>query len=167
MTRATLRESLLADDFDDVRAVVESLTDEFDLMEVALAAVKLAHEASGAAGDDEEEIPEITPRPSHDGGSRARVSGRDDRRGRGPSVGKTRIFVGAGRIGGIRPQDLVGAITGTSSLNGRDIGAIQIGDRFSLVEVPDSEADQVIAALRRTTLKGQKPTIRRERATAR
>ena len=48
LTRAALRESLLTDDgdLDRFRVVVETLTDEFDLVEVALAAVKLAHEAA-------------------------------------------------------------------------------------------------------------------------
>jgi ATP-dependent RNA helicase DeaD len=75
----------------------------------------------------------------------------------------TRVFVGVGRGSGIRPQDLVGAITGESNLSGRDIGSIEIADRFSLVEVPESAADDVIRALRGTTLKGRKATIRRER----
>ena len=48
LMRAALRESLLKDDdLDTFRAVVEPLGEEFDLFEVALAAVKLAHEASG------------------------------------------------------------------------------------------------------------------------
>ena len=76
--------------------------------------------------------------------------------------GTTRVFLGVGRSIGIRPQDLVGAITGESHLGGRDIGAIEIADRFSLVEVPESVADDVIAALRHTTIKGKKPTVRRE-----
>ncbi len=63
----------------------------------------------------------------------------------------------------MRPQDLVGAIAGESALNGRDIGAIEIADRFSLVEVPEAAADTVIAALRGTTIKGKRPTIRRDR----
>ena len=75
----------------------------------------------------------------------------------------TRLFVGAGRAAGIRPQDLVGAITGESSLSGRDIGAIEITDRFSLVEVPEGAVDEVIDTLRRTTLKGRRPVVRRER----
>ena len=41
-------------------------------------------------------------------------------------------------MNGIRPQDLVGAIANESDLSGRDIGAIEIGDRFSLVEVPEA-----------------------------
>jgi ATP-dependent RNA helicase DeaD len=78
-----------------------------------------------------------------------------------------RLFIGAGRNAGIRPQDLVGAITGESHLSGREIGAIEIADRFSLVEVPEPAADEVIAALRRSTIKGRKATVRREREWAR
>jgi ATP-dependent RNA helicase DeaD len=55
----------------------------------------------------------------------------------------------------------VGAITGETRLSGRDIGAIEIADRFSLVEVPDAAADEVVSALRATTLKGRKATVRR------
>jgi ATP-dependent RNA helicase DeaD len=77
----------------------------------------------------------------------------------------TRLYVGVGRSAGIRPQDLVGAIAGESRLNGRDIGAIEIADRVCLVVVPQAAADEVITALRRTTIKGRKPTIRRERYT--
>jgi ATP-dependent RNA helicase DeaD len=75
----------------------------------------------------------------------------------------TRLFVGLGRNAGVRPQDLVGAITGESSVSGREIGAIEIADRFSLVEVPDSAAEEVIMALRRSTIKKKKATVRRER----
>ncbi len=74
----------------------------------------------------------------------------------------TRLFFGVGRRSGIRPQDLVGAIANESRLSGRDIGAIEIADRFSLVEVPSSAADEVIEALRHSTIKGKKATVRRE-----
>ncbi len=73
----------------------------------------------------------------------------------------TRLFVGAGRSAGIRPQDLVGAIAGETRLSGRDIGAIEIADRFTLVEVPESAADEVVTALRASTIKGKKATVRR------
>src|SRR5690606_1333457 len=114
LTRAALQDSLMDDDdLDRFRVVVETLTDEFDVMEVALAAVKLAHEASGAAAD-EEEIPEIAVPPERRGrrepgragrdGGRSR-DGRDERRPRAASEGMTRLFVGAGRSARIRPQD--------------------------------------------------------------
>jgi ATP-dependent RNA helicase DeaD len=158
LTRAALRESLLEDDLERFRAVVETLTDEFDVMEIALAAVKLAHEASGA-GADEQEIPQASftaeekPRRPRDGGGK----------GRTPSVGMTRLYIGAGRAAGVRPQDIVGAIAGESRLSGREIGAIEIADRFSLVEVPEDAADEVIGALASSHIKGKKTTVRRER----
>jgi len=74
-----------------------------------------------------------------------------------------RLFVGLGRRAGIRPQDLVGAIAGESRVSGREIGAIEIADRFSLVEVPRSAAEEVITALRGSTIKGKKATVRRDR----
>ena len=78
-------------------------------------------------------------------------------------MGAHACSLGPRRSAGVRPQDLVGAIAGESRLTGRDIGAIEIADRFSLVEVPESAADEVIAALRASTIKARKPTIRRER----
>jgi ATP-dependent RNA helicase DeaD len=67
--------------------------------------------------------------------------------------------LGAAPVSG---QELLGAIIGESNLSGRQIGSIEIGDRFSLVEVPDAEADTVIRALRGTTIKRRKPPLRRE-----
>ena len=165
LTRGALRESLLEDDLETFRAVVEPLAEEFDLFEVALAAVKLAHETSGTT--DEEELPEAELRPADDRSGPRKASGRDQRRARPATAGTTRLFVGVGRASGVRPQDLVGAITGESRLSGKDIGAIEIADRFSLVEVPESAADDVIAALRQTSIKGRKATVRRERYPAR
>ncbi|MDQ2726663.1 MAG: DEAD/DEAH box helicase [Actinomycetota bacterium] len=159
LTRAAIRESILTDDLDGLRVVVESLADEFDVMEVALAAVKLAHDAGGAPAD-EEDIPQIAPKPEREPtGPRAGTT----RGPRGPSNGMTRLFVGAGREGGVRPQDLVGAITGESSLSGRQIGAIEIAQRFSLVEVPDGVADEVVDAMRGATIRGKRAAVRRER----
>jgi ATP-dependent RNA helicase DeaD len=159
LTRAALQESLLTNDLERFRVVVETLADEFDVMDVALAAVKLAHESLGGEAD-EEEIPEVAEVPGR------KIRGAEGRRGRAQTGGMTRVFLGVGRSIGIRPQHLVGAITGESHLTGRDVGAIEIADRFSLVEVPECAADEVIAALRRTTIKGTKPTVRRERDTA-
>ena len=77
----------------------------------------------------------------------------------------TRLWISAGRNLGIRPKDLVGAIAGESSLTGRDVGDIQIAQKFSLVEVPSSRADEVIAALKQSTVKGKKVAARRDQKT--
>ncbi len=163
LTRAALEESILEDDLEGFRVVVETLADKFDVMEVALAAVKLAHEASGVVADDEE-IPEVTSSAGRDGREARGDKGpgsRPPRPPRGSGAGMTRLFVGAGRSAGIRPQDIVGAIAGETRLSGRDIGAIEIADRFTLVEVPEAAADEVVAALKASTIKGKKATVRR------
>ena len=67
-----------------------------------------------------------------------------------------RLFIGAGRQAGIRPGDLVGAITGEAGVESRSLGAIEIADRFSLIEVPEALADDIIAALKATTIRGKK-----------
>ena len=150
LTRAALRESLLEDSLDGFRAVVETLTDEFDVMDVAAAAVKLAHEAStgGGGADDEQDIPQVAERPADDRPARGATASGAPRKGRALEGPTARLFVGLGRAAGVRPQDLVGAITGESSLSGRQIGSIEITERFSLVEVPESAATEVISALR-------------------
>jgi ATP-dependent RNA helicase DeaD len=160
LTRAALRESLLEDDLEHFRAVVETLTDEFDVMEVALAAVKLAHEATGGP-DDDEDIPDAPVRPDR---GEPRRGPREDRPARAASGPVERLFVGLGRDAHVRPADLVGAITGEAGLRGRDIGAIEIAQRFSIVEVPEGSADAVIAALQQATIKGRRPVVRRDRA---
>ena len=73
------------------------------------------------------------------------------------------MYVGAGRKAGIRPGDLVGAIANEANVSSSAIGAIEIADRFSLVEVPEQMADDIIEALRGTTIKGKRVTVRRDR----
>jgi ATP-dependent RNA helicase DeaD len=183
VTRAALREQILAGELDEVRVVVQSLAEEFDILDIAAAAVKLAHAAE--AGDEaEREIPAFAPPPErprerpHDGPSgRPRVAPREGPRdpktaGRlrpRPQIDRSagdvaRLFIGAGREAGIRPGDLVGAITGEAGINSRELGAIEIADRFSLIEVPEARAEEIIQALRATTLRGRKVPVRRDRA---
>jgi ATP-dependent RNA helicase DeaD len=74
-----------------------------------------------------------------------------------------RIYIGAGRQASVRPQDLVGAIANEAGVAGSLIGAIQVADRYSIVEVPDEVADQVIRAIAKTKLRGKKVEVRRDR----
>ena len=160
---------MIAGELDDVRVIVESLAQEFDVMDVAAAAVKLAH-AAVAGDEDERDLPPVVV-PSPHGprrDERLRQDGRPprgDRRPRSSGANTTRLFIGAGRREGIRPADLVGAIANEAGISSRDLGAIEIADRFSLVEVPEEVADDVVAAMRKATLRGQKVTIRRDRDT--
>jgi ATP-dependent RNA helicase DeaD len=170
LTRAALREAILGADLDHYRVVVESLADEFDVMQVAMAAVKLAHGDADEAEEEDipqaEALPPRGERPPRSGPGRAPAPGRAprDRAPRPPGDGRyVRLFIGAGREAGVRPRDLLGAITGESGIDGRDVGAIEIADRFSLVEVVSPAAEGVIAALRRSKILGLKVPVRRDR----
>ena len=80
-----------------------------------------------------------------------------------------RLYIGAGRTDSVRPGDVVGAIANEAGVVGGAIGAIEIGDRFSTVEVPSDQAEDIIRALRKTTIRGRKVTVRlfQEKLTAR
>lgn len=72
-----------------------------------------------------------------------------------------RLRIGLGSHAGLRPADVVGAIANEAGLTARQIGAIAITDQSTTVEVPASEADAVVRALGRTTIRGRRATIER------
>ena len=78
----------------------------------------------------------------------------------GRTVGMAKVYIGAGKEAGVRPGDLVGAIANEAGLNSNVIGAVEVMDRFSLVEVPEVLAREIIATLSRTRIKGQKVAVR-------
>jgi ATP-dependent RNA helicase DeaD len=159
LTRASLRERLLEGDLDDVRAVVQSLAEEFDVLDIAAAAMKLAHGALGRP-DDTQELEAVPPKPQRDwqvtSAARPRGATRD-------GSDTVRLFIGAGREAGIRPADLVGAIANEAKISSSELGSIEIRDRFSLVEVPAASAEQILKAMRKTTLRGQRVSVRQDR----
>jgi ATP-dependent RNA helicase DeaD len=172
-TRTALRETIVAGGLEAYRAIVESLAAEFDVMDVAAAAVKRAE--SPAGDKDETEIPSIAERP----GSHARAPGQrvagpraSLERSRPPKPGTVRsrpgelagIYIGGGRKLKIRPGDIVGAIVNEAKLSAESIGSIQIAERHSTVLVPKDIVDHVIAALNSTSIKGKKLVVRRDRA---
>jgi ATP-dependent RNA helicase DeaD len=63
----------------------------------------------------------------------------------------------------MRPGDLVGAIANEVGIDAGVIGAIQIADGYSTVEVPEEIAEDIITALRTTTIKGRRVLVRRDR----
>ena len=142
-TIAALREVLAADDAEHFRVVVDTLSNEYDLVQIAMAAVKLY---DAATSQPDEDRPAERARPQA-----APVSG-----------DMTRLYIGIGKQANVRPQDLVGAIANEAGIAGALIGAIQITDRFSLVEVPAEVADQVIKALGKSNIRGKKVQVRRD-----
>ncbi|GDY05756.1 DEAD-box ATP-dependent RNA helicase CshA [Phycisphaerae bacterium] len=212
ITKGAIREILLAGELEGFRVVVETLAAEFDPMEIAAAAVRMAHEATAgeSANEDDVHIPAIEsfsrPQSSARGGPRkdfaprafegkgtgkkARTwdnnsgppgagarggSGGGDRGGdRGSGGGgervresnprdMVRIYISGGTRMGIRPADIVGAIANEAQVNPRGIGDIEIGEAFSIVELPEGDVDHVIEALRGATLRGRKVKVHRDK----
>jgi len=195
MTRGALREALEEGDLDSYRVVTDALASEFDPMDVAAAAVKLAHRTLQAdAAHDEEHIPSIDlsrkepwskgprkePReraPYERGAKAGPAAERGDERRPAPGAmhaaagsrrkppgpaTMVRVYISAGRNAGLRPADLVGAIANEAGVSAREIGAIEIEERFSLVEISDTIAEDVVRALRGTSLRGQRVTVRKD-----
>jgi ATP-dependent RNA helicase DeaD len=169
-TVAAVRESLAADDLDDFFPVLNGLAGDANPQRIALAAIRLYHEMAGNTVD-ESEIPDLTQRMERadrgdrfDKGAKGGKGERFEKGGKGGHANKGEtgfIHIALGRNAGIRPGDLVGAIANETDLVGREIGPIKITEKFSVVGVPDRAVDKVIGALKGTTIKGKKPTVRR------
>jgi ATP-dependent RNA helicase DeaD len=135
-----LRETLAAGEFESMLPAAESLSEDYDALEVAAAALQMLwkerHQNENKQSEDE---------------------GFADFEQ--PETGMIRIFVGMGRQDGLRPGDLVGAITNESGLDGKQIGVIDILDRTAFVEVPASEGQRVIDALSNSKLRNQRVKV--------
>ena len=160
LTRTALEDALEAGGFEKYRSIVESLGTDHDILDVAAAAVMLADQGRDGAKDDID-IPIVNVAPERPGFLQ-RASGSKPTRVR-MTGDVAKIWIGLGRLAGIRPADLVGAIANEARMTSRDIGAIDIADRFSIVEVPEATVENIITALRGTTIRGQKVSIRRDR----
>ncbi|HEX7196571.1 MAG TPA: DEAD/DEAH box helicase [Candidatus Limnocylindria bacterium] len=167
LLEGSLREALLGSELDRYRGVIEPLSEEFDLVDIALAAASVA-DASAGADREETELPDLSLRPQpstggpRQGPSPRRPSRAPRRDGRGGD-GSVRLFLGGGRQAGIRPADIVGAITNEAGIGGHAIGGIEIFDRYALVEVPGDAADDIIRALRAGSIRGRRFPVHRDR----
>ncbi len=167
-TRASVRTVVEAGGLDQMRDVVLALAQDFDIIDVAAAAVKMVHDAETTSALASTHVP--TPSEQRGRGDRPtrgeRAARGDSRRAaaRGDDEAWTTLWVGAGKRAGIRPGDLVGAIAGESGVDKTAVGAIKIADGFSLVQVDASLASRILAALKNAKIRGQKVQVRRDRA---
>ncbi|MCR5295034.1 MAG: DEAD/DEAH box helicase [Lachnospiraceae bacterium] len=65
-----------------------------------------------------------------------------------------RLFINVGRNQRIKPGDIVGAIAGEAGISGRMVGAIDIRDSYSFVDVDRKNADKVMRAMRNAKVRG-------------
>ncbi|MFO0698964.1 MAG: DEAD/DEAH box helicase [Nitrospira sp.] len=172
--QAAVAETLQQGELEVCRQLVGRLSAHTPV-DVAAAAIKLLVRAQGGERV-EQEIPALPLRPPdigrsmqegvrHGGRLQRGMTGADRRPiGRtadaGRKVGMARVYVGAGQEAGIRPGDLVGAIANEAKINSSMIGAIEIEERFSIVDVPESMAPRIIQLLSRARIKGRKVSVR-------
>ena len=166
-TRDLLAAALERDDLDELAGVVDALAADHDLRDVALAAVALAHQATGPGDGDEVEIPDARrgeagsartdrperPRRDRNGTFEERVRDNDEPTGF--------LHISLGRRAGVRPGDLVGAIANEVDLPGRQIGPIRIADQYSVVGIPERAVDHALAVLNGTLIRGKPAKVRR------
>ena len=137
--KETLRARIAAGGLEDMRELIEAMAQEFDIIDVAAAAVAIANDGAEKAPPADEPEPEPFDQ---------RSSGR-----------LTLLKISVGKEDSVRPADLVGAIAGEAGVPSRVIGAIKVHDDYSLVEVPEELSERIIEALRRTKIRGQKVTV--------
>ncbi len=74
--------------------------------------------------------------------------------------GMVRLFIDAGRKSGVRPGDIVGAIANEAGIPGKEIGAIDIYERFSFVDIPAQYLQQVLKRMDGATIRSRDARIR-------
>ena len=136
-----LRKAVAADDLEPYLSLVEELAEEggFEMSEIAAAAAKLAR------GD--QPLGVVQPSPERE----AMPVGED---------GMVRLFIDAGRVNGIGPADIVGAIANEADVPGKAIGAIDIYDRFTFLEVPAEYRDRILEGMANVQIRNRPVRVR-------
>ncbi len=70
------------------------------------------------------------------------------------------LYINGGRKNKIRPGDILGALTSTGKLNGKQIGKIDIFDRLSYVAIENASARQALKILSDGKIKGRQYKVR-------
>jgi ATP-dependent RNA helicase DeaD len=157
-------------DLTQERALVEEMSQAgVDLAEMTAAAIRLARasEAQRPVEDvkqySDRDIEERPRHPRDRKPTRVRpVEG--VRRPRGEQeAGMVRLRLDVGKFHGVRPGDVVGAIAGEAGIPGRAIGAIDIRDKQTFVDVRQEHAERVLTKVKHWKMGGQKVTLSRAR----
>ena len=132
----------------DRKLVLDLITSGEDPMRVAAAAFAVARQARNEAPLDDIHTP--GHRRSHDNRQRPDRGhkhngprGGSDRGAR--EEGYVRLALDAGRDAGVRPGQVVSALARTADIPGSSLGKILIEQDHTLVDVPHTFADQVLA----------------------
>ncbi len=150
-----LRDTISQGDLEPYAIMAEGMSEEYSPTELAAAAFKLL---LGTPPDETED--KLAEAEEGTEASKKRSKKRREREGSPlrPDRGMTRLYLSVGREDGVRPGDIVGAIANEADIPGRSIGAIELYDGFSLVDVPSNQAQHILQALKKTTIRNHKVT---------
>ncbi len=116
---------------------IEKQVNESDLTAMDIAAAFLKRELSGA-----DTVPDNYSAGGFDFGN----TGAED--------GMVRLFINIGKKQKVRPGDILGAVAGESGIPGDVVGAIDMYDKYTFVEVPQEHGKKVLAAMKNARIKG-------------
>ncbi len=77
----------------------------------------------------------------------------------GAEEGMVRLFINIGKKQHVKPGDILGAITGESGMPGKLVGAIDMYDKYTFVEVPREYGKEVLKAMSNSKIKGKSINI--------
>ena len=151
--------------------VIEEILKESEASpEVVMAAL-----AKVAQGDEplllsENDRPDVHAKPAfkdrgersgRDGGRREGGRERKPSRPRGnPDAGMKRFRIEVGYVHGAKPGNIVGAIANEADLSSKNIGAIDINENFTLVDLPEGLSKKAKETLQKTRVAGQRLNLR-------
>jgi ATP-dependent RNA helicase DeaD len=132
--------ALESEELDLYLSLVEELAEESgrDMAEIAAAAVRLA------GGDRPLEVA-VEPEPEQMGRT---------------GDGMVRLFIDVGRNGRVGPSDIVGAIANEGGVPGKEIGAIDVHDHFTLVDLPEEYVAEVLRRMKGSRIRNYNANIR-------
>ena len=84
-----------------------------------------------------------------------RENGEIDWDNTGAEEGMVRLFVNIGKKDRVKPGDILGAIAGESGMPGKLVGAIDMYDKYTFVEVPREYGKEVLEAMKNVKIKGR------------
>ena len=159
-------EALQDDSIEQFLPVIESIQEQVEASPEKL----LAALAKLAQGDEPlllkpSDRPDLHSKPARDDRRKDR-NDRPERRSRNPrgnqkvEAGNQLFRIECGHAHGVKPGNIVGAIANEANISSKHIGAIEIYDTFSTVDLPEGMPAETRDVLKNTRVAGQRLNIR-------
>ncbi len=155
----TLKETLAEEGLEPYLTMAEELGTEFEPLQMAAAAFKLLLGDTPDITEDKLAEPEETHRPRRERREVREVRPYKDSKRVRDDGDSTRLKIDVGREEGVRPGDIVGAIANEANIPGYSIGAIEIHDHYSMVDVPSQKVAHVLLAMKESSIRNHKINI--------